>query len=139
VSDEISVDWNDVATAGPGPFVRYVQGLRDGRLGFQRCIDCLDAVFYPRTICPHCGGGRLTWYASAGVGAVYAASTVTVRSGQPYNVVLVDLDEGFRVMSTVVDGGSEIAVGSRVVCDIRPAGAQDDIPVLRFRPLEVLQ
>ena len=61
-------------------------------------------VFYPRL-------GELEWRVSAGAGTVYATTTIRPRGGEPYDVSLVDLDERYRVMSTVDGGG---VIGARV-------------------------
>ena len=79
-------------------------------LHFQRCGACRAAVHPPRLLCPVCGGRDLDWVESRGNGTVYSSSTVHTRE-ERYDVSLVDLDEGYRVMSTV-DGGGEI--GARV-------------------------
>ena len=79
-------------------------------LHFQRCATCASAVHPPRPLCPVCGGRELGWERSAGLGTVYSASDVHTRE-ETYNVSLVDLDEGLRVMSTVAVG---VAIGTRV-------------------------
>ena len=68
---------------------------------YQRCEDCGAAIHPRRVACPACGSRRLADAASAGRGVVYSTTTVHAREGR-YNVALVDLDEGFRVMSEVV-------------------------------------
>ncbi len=116
------------------PAAGYRAGLEAGELRFQRCGSCAAAVFHPRVVCPACGGADLAWERSAGLGTVYSTTAVAVRDGEPYNVVLVDLDEGFRTMSRV-DGvaPAEVAIGARV----RFAVADDgDGPVAVFRPAE---
>ena len=64
----------------------------------------------PRTMCPVCGLRDLRWEESRGAGVVYSTSDVHTREGV-HNVSLVDLDEGYRVMSTVAEG---VAIGTRV-------------------------
>jgi uncharacterized OB-fold protein len=68
---------------------------------FQRCEDCRAAIHPRRVLCPACGSRRLADETSAGRGVVYSTTTVYRREGV-HNVALVDLDEGFRVMSAVV-------------------------------------
>jgi uncharacterized OB-fold protein len=67
---------------------------------FQRCEDCGAAIHPRRVACPVCGSRRLADATSAGRGVVYSTTTVHAREGAR-NVALVDLDEGFRVMSAV--------------------------------------
>ena len=101
-------------------------------LGFQRCSACGEAVFYPRVVCPVCGGTELVWEVSSGRGIVYAATAVYRRDADPYNVVLVDLEEGFRMMSRVEGVPAEKAeIGMRVVLRIDHEG---DEPVPFFVP-----
>jgi hypothetical protein len=66
-------------------------------------------VFRPRV-------GFEEWRVSAGRGTVYATTVVRRRDAAPHNVVLVDLDEGFRMMSRVVGVAPEdVRIGARVV------------------------
>jgi uncharacterized OB-fold protein len=95
-----------------GPTRRYFDALREGLLTYQRCEGCSAAVFPPRVLCPVCSADALAWQPSAGVGTVYSASTLTPRDEEPYTVVLVDLDEGFRVMSAVAT--VDAPIGARV-------------------------
>lgn len=91
------------------PSAVFSAGLAEGRLRFQRCRPCRHAVFYPRVLCPACGADELDWEDSAGAGTVYSETTVHSREGSR-QVVLVDLDEGFRVMGA----GEGAAIGDRV-------------------------
>jgi uncharacterized OB-fold protein len=68
---------------------------------YQRCADCAAAIHPLRVLCPVCGSRRLAEERSGGRGVVYSTTSVHAREGS-YNVALVDLDEGFRVMSEVV-------------------------------------
>lgn len=102
-----------------GPARLFQQWLQEGRLAYQRCGSCTSAVFPPRVLCPVCSSGALVWETSAGGGSVYSASTLSPRNADPYTVVLVDLDEGFRVMSVVT--GAAAPLGHRVHVAARPS------------------
>lgn len=103
----------------------YRRYLDSGKLGFQWCGDCEAAVFYPRVLCPGCGGGALEWRESAGRGTVYATTAVHRRDAEPYNVSLIGLDEGFRMMSRVENvPAEEVGIGLRVRFDIRTEGGE---------------
>lgn len=86
-------------------------------------------VFRPRV-------GPSVWRVSAGLGTVYATTVARVGgadSGEAYNIVLVDLDEGFRMMSTVVGVSPEdVVVGARVRLTWREGEAAGDAPVAVF-------
>jgi uncharacterized protein len=116
------------------PALVYRRYLESGVLAFQRCAGCGAAVFYPRVLCPLCGGNDLTWETSSGRGVIYATTAVYRRDGDPYNVVLVDLEEGFRMMSRV-DGvpAKGVEVGTRVMLGVDREG---DGPVPVFVPAE---
>lgn len=118
-------------SSAEAPAVTYRRHLESGKLGYQRCADCSAAVFYPRVLCPVCGSGALEWHESAGRGTVYATTAVHSRNRDPRNVVLVDLDEGFRMMSRV-EGvpAEEVAIGTRVSFEVRHR--DEDEPVAVF-------
>ena len=81
-------------------------------LHFQRCGGCGTAVHPPRVLCPRCGGRDLAWEESEGRGTVYSATVVHTREGS-HGVLLVDLDEGVRVM-----GAGEAAIGAAVTATV---------------------
>jgi uncharacterized OB-fold protein len=88
---------------------------------FQRCEDCGAAIHPRRVACPVCGSRRLRDATSAGAGVVYSTTTVHAREGAR-NVVLVDLEEGIRVMSEVVGmAPDDVRIGMGV-----RAGDDDD-------------
>lgn len=82
---------------------RYFDALADGRFEIPRCRDCGKLHFFPRVCCPHCGSQALDWVAPSGRGIVYSVTVVRAREGSDYTVVLVNLQEGPRLMSRVVD------------------------------------
>ena len=97
------------------PDAEYRAGLTVGELRYQRCVDCQSAIFYPRVICPVCGGHDLEMSLSTGTGTVYSSTAVRQREKPSYSVSLVDLDDGFRMMTSVVDIPAEdVRVGLRV-------------------------
>jgi len=83
----------------------------------QRCGGCQRHVHFPRELCPHCGADALAFVEPSGAGTVHALTTVRRRADQggDYNVCLVDLDEGVRLMSRV-EGlrPDEVRIGQRV-------------------------
>jgi hypothetical protein len=58
----------------------------------------------------------LVWRASAGRGTVYASTVLAPRGEPSYAVVLVDLDEGYRMMSRVEE--SKVAIDDRVAVEV---------------------
>lgn len=82
---------------------RYFEALAQGRFEIPKCQDCHKFHFFPRVCCPYCGSQSLCWEAPSGVGVIYSVTIVRAREGDDYTVVLVDLSEGPRLMSRVVD------------------------------------
>ena len=120
---------------------RFWEGAKQGELRYQTCEACQAVVFYPRAHCTECGSDRLAWHVSKGAGTVYTYSVVR-QNRHPsfadlgaYSVAYVDLDEGFRMMSTIVgvdDPTKEIAIGMRVQVEFEPQESGEyPIPVFR--------
>lgn len=65
------------------------------------------------------------WKVVDGAGTVYATTTVRTRDGEPYDVSLLDLDAGVRVMGTVRGGGT---VGRRVALVWRDQEGEPPVP-----------
>lgn len=87
--------------ASVSPLESYRSYLREGKLAYQYSPQAGKAVFFPRLVCPFTGSTNLEWRVSAGLGEVHATTVVFPRDGAPYNVALVVLNEGFRMMTRV--------------------------------------
>lgn len=85
------------------PEKQYREFLAQGRFMIQRARGSGRHVFYPRVAEPGTGDTDLEWVEASGRGIVYSSTVVRKRPPEPsYNVVLVDLAEGPRMMSRVV-------------------------------------
>ena len=86
-------------------------------IAYQHCKACGATQYFRRGFCRACGGTELTRIRASGTGTVYAVTHVTraptpeARAHGPYTIVLVDADEGFRLMAHGADG---LAIGDRV-------------------------
>ena len=98
--------------------------LRDWTIGgegiaFQSCRVCSHRWYFRREFCPRCGSDSPSDQQASGLGTVHAATLVTrapseeLRVHAPYLIVLVDADEGFRLMA---HGARELRIGARVRC-----------------------
>ena len=90
-------------TEGPGPDEVFAKYLQSNEFRIQHCCNCDAHIYYPRLVCNQCGSVDLEWVPPSGRGIVHSVSLVNrrVEKGGPYNVVLVDLAEGPRMMSRV--------------------------------------
>jgi uncharacterized protein len=117
------------------PLATYLAHLKKGELGYQFSPSSNAAVFYPRVIAPGTGAADLQWRVSKGLGTVHATTVVHPREGAPYNVCLVDVDEGFRMMSRIEEiVPADVTIGLRVKFRVhQPPGDEDPYPV--FTPV----
>lgn len=90
-------------TADSGVLAQHQAQLSQGQFQIQQCQACGQHVYFPREVCPHCGSNHLRFVTPSGLGTVYAVTTVRRKAaeGGDYNVSLIDLDEGPRLMSRV--------------------------------------
>ena len=114
---------------GPGPEAEYRAHLRNGRFMIQRSRSTGVHTFYPRVAIPGTGEQDLEWVAASGLATVYAITVNRTREGA-YNLALVDLDEGPRMM-TRIDGVETVPIGTRVHARIVE---QDGAPLVVFVP-----
>lgn len=103
----------------------YQDYLAKGEFRIQRCDSCNSHVFYPRYLCPECGSSKMSWIKASGAGTVYSTTVMRRRaeSGGDYNVCLVQLKEGPRLMSRV-EGVSpaEVRIGMEVKARVTGGG-----------------
>jgi uncharacterized protein len=112
------------APASTGVLARHEAELNRGRFFIQRCLGCKASIYFPREVCPQCASDQLEFVAPSGNGTVYAVTTVRrkVDAGGDYNVSLVDLDEGVRLMSRVDNlSPNDVKIGQRVKARIHIA------------------
>lgn len=90
--------------------------LAEGRFMLQRSRSTGAFVFPPRVMLPGDGRNDLEWIEASGSATVHSFTIVPQRAPeQDYNVCLVDLAEGPRMMSSVVEvSNEEIAIGLAV-------------------------
>jgi uncharacterized OB-fold protein len=116
----------------------FWEGCGQHELRLQHCANCDRFQFYPRIICSQCDGDALSWLPVSGRGRI--ASFTVVRRGisrayeAPYIVALIDLDEGPRMMSSVVGCEPEsVAVGDLVDVQFEAWGEDYLMPVFHQR------
>ena len=84
---------------------------------YQSCAACGGVQYFHRSFCSSCGAPDPVEKRASGQGTVYAtslvcrAATPETRAHVPYNIVLVDAAEGFRMMA---HGDNELAIGDKV-------------------------
>jgi uncharacterized protein len=108
--------------------------LKEGRFMIQRSRSSGSYVFYPRIAEPGSGSRDLEWVEASGHGTVHAVTVVRKKNpNDSYNVVLIDLAEGVRLMSRIEDiGNDDIHIGLAVKARV---DQKDDQPLLVFVPV----
>lgn len=92
-------------------------------ISFQSCTSCGHVQYFHRAFCAACGVSGLREQRASGKGRVYAtslvcrAATPETRVHVPYNILLVDCAEGFRMMA---HGDNELAIGDAVTASFKP-------------------
>jgi uncharacterized OB-fold protein len=107
------------------------------RLAVQRCDQCQRYVFNPATTCPYCLSADLTWRTSSGRGVIHTMTTVhrtpTPGVGTPYVVAVIELEEGWYMLSNIIDCPPErVSIGMPVTVTFWPAAPGIGLPL--FKP-----
>src|SRR5262249_27154084 len=122
----------------------YWDGLAQGELRVQHCTAC-DRTWLPaRDACPFCLSATTEWRRAMGRGRIvswvvyHTAYHDALKDRVPYNVALVELDEGPRLLTNIVDvgGAKSLFVGARVELSIEMEGT---VALARFRMIEAVR
>ena len=128
----------------PLPFVTedgqpFWKGCQQHELLIQKCQDCGGSQFPPRVVCVSCSSMNLEWIKTQGKGVVYSytvvhrAPTKALSVDAPYVVAMIDLEEGVRILSWLVDFPvEELKVGLPVAVTF--ADVTDEITLPMFGP-----
>lgn len=111
-----------------------------GRLMIGWCRPCKEAFYYPRPFCPKCWSEEVDLREASGRGTLYTYSVVhfhdlpPFKDRVPYVVAMVDLDEGVRLSTNIVEcEPADLRIGMPVSVVFQPV--TDDIRIPVFRPL----
>ncbi len=113
-------------------------GLVEGVVRLPHCAACDAVIWYPRPMCPTCGSSDLTWSQLSGHGTIYSFSIARRTPGGwgkhvPYVLAYVELDEGPRVMTNIINTDPDTLVcGQSVQAVFDPTA--EGMAVLRFEP-----
>lgn len=108
----------DTEISGPGPQATFENYLAEGRFMIQRSRRSGRFIFWPKVTTPD-GDTDLEWVEASGGGTIHAITVNRARAGS-WNVALIDLDEGPRMMSTLPEVETA-PIGARVKARIEKA------------------
>jgi uncharacterized OB-fold protein len=112
----------------------------EGRLLVTHCDACGENIWYPRPLCPFCHSTETSWLESAGIGTIYSFSVMRRGVGDwakvvPYVIAYVELTEGPRVMTNIVESDVDrVSIGDPVEVVFYRAGDEAALP--RFRRVQ---
>lgn len=118
----------------------YWRGAKAHQLRLQRCRDCGQHIFYPRSLCPYCLSHHLEWVTASGKGKVYSYTVVrraahpAFQEDVPYVLAIVELEEGPRMTTNIVGcDPQEVRVEMAVEAVFDDVTAE--VTLVKFKPL----
>ena len=118
----------------------FWDALKDGKLLIGECGGCGKVHYYPRAMCPYCWSDDVTMVPAKGTGVLYTWSTVHVndlppfKGMVPYVAAQVDLDEGVRITTRIVEyAPRQLEIGMPVTVAFEAISEDVTIPV--FKPI----
>ena len=121
----------------PSPLSRpFWEGTKQGVLLLQRCTQCGHFIWTPLLACPRCLSEALEWTKVSGRGTVYSY-TVVLRAATPafkapYTVAIVELTEGPRILTDLIDvDPQDVLIGMEVEVAFEDVG---EVALYHFRP-----
>jgi len=110
-------------------------GLKSGVLRYQACA-CGHSWLPPRAFCPHCLGADWAWREASGKGKIvswvvyHTAYHPAFKDKLPYNVAIVELEEGPRLITNILDANDRLSVDAQVRLEI---DTSRETPLAQFR------
>lgn len=116
----------------------FWDALKARRLDLLKCDRCGALRVQPHRYCPRCGNDGAKWVTVSGRGTVWSVGIFHqvyfegFRDEVPYNVAVIELDEGVRLYSNIVGTPNrDIRIGDRVEAVFDPV--TDEVTLLKFR------
>ena len=118
----------------------YWEAARKSELRMQKCLDCSHVRFPPALLCAECLSEKAEWVKLSGRGTVF--SWIVVHQSQhpafnadtPYNVAIIQLEEGPRLHTNLVDcANDQIHIGMPV--EVIFDKINDEVTLPKFRPV----
>lgn len=115
----------------------FWNGCANHLLRYQKCERCGNAVHTPALICGACWSEDLAWCDSSGAGSIYSYTIVwrpqTPSYGVPYAPIIVELAEGWRMLSSLVNADtSDLRIGRRVQVCFQQVSAMVTLPFFQL-------
>lgn len=118
----------------------FWDGAKAGELRLQRCSDCSNVYFPPRPFCPKCGSRSVAWFTASGHGRLFSyvinhRPAPGFQDEVPYAIAVVELDEGPRMMTNLVDiEQTPEALQLDLPLEVTFEQVSEEISLPKFRP-----
>ncbi|RYE04462.1 MAG: Zn-ribbon domain-containing OB-fold protein [Sphingomonadales bacterium] len=136
----------DTSFPAPTPTINpetapFWEATKRGVLLLPKCQTCQRTIWYPKTFCSACGTVGVDWYEASGRATIYSYTIMHAKRAAgpyadvvPYVIAVVELEEGPRLMTNIVDADPEsLAIGQPVAVVFHPT--ENGVALPRFRPL----
>ena len=118
----------------------YWDGAKECELRLQRCDACAHVYFPPRPFCPECSGREVSVFAASGRGTLHSYVINHMKAPgfePPYTVAVVELEEGPRLMSNILDcPATPEALVLDMALEVTFEKVTEDITLPQFKPAE---
>ena len=118
----------------------YWDGAKAGELRLQRCDACSHAYFPPRPFCPECGSREVSVFRASGRATLHSYVINHMKAPgfePPYTVAVVELEEGPRLMSNILDcPATPEALVLDMPLEVTFEKVSDEITLPQFKPAE---
>ena len=118
----------------------YWDGAKAGELRLQRCDACSHAYFPPRPFCPECGSRDVSVFRASGRATLHSYVINHMKAPgfePPYTVAVVELEEGPRLMSNILDcPATPEALVLDMPLEVTFERVSDEITLPQFKPAE---
>jgi uncharacterized protein len=117
----------------------YWEAASRHELKLQQCNSCARFRFYPRSICPYCFSTEFEWRQLSGRGIIYSFTVIhraafpAFETKVPYVLALVELNEGVRMMSNILDcDPNAVEIGMPVEVTFEDLSEEVSLPQFRL-------
>ncbi|MEJ1970364.1 MAG: Zn-ribbon domain-containing OB-fold protein [Rhizomicrobium sp.] len=108
---------------------KFWKAAEEGRLLYGFCLACNEPHYFPRLFCPFCFSQRVEWRQANGTATVYSYSTMLRSPTGSYTIAYVELEEGPRVLTNLVDcDAAKIAIGAPARLVWKPSEGGPPVP-----------
>ncbi|HEY1707732.1 MAG TPA: Zn-ribbon domain-containing OB-fold protein [Rhizomicrobium sp.] len=108
---------------------RFWDAAGEGKLLYGYCLACKEPHYYPRSFCPFCFSEKVEWREASGDATVYTFSVMHRSPTGPYTIAYVELAEGPRVLTNIVDCDFDtISIGVKAKLVWKPSEGGAPIP-----------